>query len=114
VKRRHGTSIGCPWGSRSCLWFDRKSPRVDARFLGEALVALANADGGVLVIGIHNGEVNGIDGQGSGKQNDWRQAAMNFTEPPVRHRFEYDANDRFTYLTYLGGPRSRWPSSRST
>ena len=35
-------------------WFDRKSQRIKPQRLAESLVALANADGGTLVIGAHD------------------------------------------------------------
>ena len=41
---------------------DRKSARIKAMTLAEPIVAMANADGGYLVIGIEdNGEITGID-----------------------------------------------------
>lgn len=67
-------------------WLDRTSARSTARHLGDMLVGFANAEGGLIVIGIRDGIVEGISGSGS--VNDWRQAAVDFTQPPVRHRFE--------------------------
>lgn len=72
---------------REDQWFDRTSSRSSARHLGDVMVAFANAEGGLVVIGIHQGQVEGVDAAG-GRMNDWRQAAMDFTQPPVRHRFE--------------------------
>jgi len=40
-------------------WFERKSIRIHARDLGRPLAALANAEGGVIVIGIAAGQVEG-------------------------------------------------------
>lgn len=68
-------------------WFDRSSSRVAARDLGNILISFANAEGGLVVIGIHDGRIEGI-GRAGKLVNDWRQAAMDFTEPPVRHKFE--------------------------
>lgn len=68
-------------------WFDRSSARVAARDLGNILVSFANAEGGLVVIGIHDSRLEGIARAGK-LINGWRQAAMDFTEPPVRHRFE--------------------------
>ena len=42
-------------------WFDRKSARVGARDLADTLLAFANAEGGTVVVGLWNGEVEGID-----------------------------------------------------
>lgn len=63
-------------------WFDRKSSRIGAPALANALVAMANAEGGTLVVGISDGRVEGI-GSDAGRLNDWRQASMDFTVPPV-------------------------------
>lgn len=71
---------------REDQWFDRTSARSTARHLGDQLVGFANAEGGLIVIGLHDGKVEGISA--TGPVNAWRQAAMDFTEPPVRHRFE--------------------------
>jgi ATP-dependent DNA helicase RecG len=64
-------------------WFDRKSVRVSAKDLGPPLTAFANADGGTIVIGLHNGQVEGCR-QHPEKLNSFRQAAIDFTVPPVR------------------------------
>jgi ATP-dependent DNA helicase RecG len=40
-------------------WFDRKSAPIAPRDLGPPLAAFANADGGTLVIGLHDGKVEG-------------------------------------------------------
>jgi ATP-dependent DNA helicase RecG len=63
-------------------WFDRKSIRVSPRDLGPALTAFANAEGGTIVIGLHDGEVEGCD-RHPDKVNSFRQAAIDFTVPPV-------------------------------
>jgi len=68
-------------------WFDRKSVRTQARKLAADLVGFANAEGGVIVLGIWNGKVEGVDGATS-QQNAWRQAAIECTEPPVRMKVE--------------------------
>lgn len=64
-------------------WFDRKSARIEARRLAESLVALANADGGTIVIGLSGGICEGVDGYRRA-QNEWRRAGINHTAPPVR------------------------------
>lgn len=67
-------------------WFDRKSGRLGARELGDVLVGFANAEGGTVVLGITNDRrIEGITA--SAKINEWRQAARNFTDPPIRHAF---------------------------
>ena len=64
-------------------WFDRKSPRLGARQLGEVLVGFANADGGAIVIGLGDGRVEGINAVGPESLSGWQQAAMDFTMPAV-------------------------------
>ena len=67
-------------------WFDRKSARIGARELADILIGFANAEGGTVVVGLWNGVVEGIDGQGSGRLSKWQQAVIDFTAPPVPHR----------------------------
>ncbi|MDQ3153695.1 MAG: putative DNA binding domain-containing protein [Actinomycetota bacterium] len=64
-------------------WFDRKSARVTPRVLAETLVAFANAEGGLVVIGMHDGAPAdaGADNRAT---NGWRQAGIDFARPPVR------------------------------
>lgn len=68
-------------------WFERKSVRIRPQDLAKPLTAFANAEGGVIVIGASNGIVEGIRSQPS-KQNAIRQAALDFTVPPVRAHVE--------------------------
>ena len=56
-------------------WFERKSIRIHAKDLGRPLVALANAEGGVIVVGIAAGQVEGLRNH-LGKLNELRQAPM--------------------------------------
>jgi ATP-dependent DNA helicase RecG len=65
-------------------WFDRKSARINPRKLGETLVAMANAEGGTIAIGLHGGACEGVDDRPSA-HNAWRQAGIDFTTPPVRY-----------------------------
>ena len=73
---------------REDQWFDRKSVRITPRHLADALIGFANADGGRIVIGIHNKEVEGINASVE-VVNDLLQAAQDYTAPPVRHRPSY-------------------------
>jgi len=68
-------------------WFERKSIRVAAKDFAVALVALANAEGGIAVVGLHDGTVEGVRHH-TGRVNDLRQAPLNHTQPPVRTHFE--------------------------
>ncbi|MDR0417677.1 MAG: putative DNA binding domain-containing protein [Propionibacteriaceae bacterium] len=62
-------------------WFDRKSGRIQAKDLAVPLVAFGNAEGGYLVVGIHNGAVDSVTPD---RASEIRQAALDFTEPPVK------------------------------
>ena len=64
-------------------WFDRKGPKLGPRQLGEALVGFANSDGGAIVIGLRDGQVEGINDAGPERLSGWQQAAMDFTMPMV-------------------------------
>jgi ATP-dependent DNA helicase RecG len=66
-------------------WLERISARTQARTLGDLMVGFANAEGGLIAAGIHDGLVEGLSS--SQRANDWRQAALDFTRPPVRHSF---------------------------
>lgn len=66
-------------------WFDRKSVRIRPDALAEHLVGFANADGGVLVLGLADGGVEGIDREPD-RVNEFRQAHLQLTVPPVKTR----------------------------
>ena len=83
-------------------WFDRKSCRIKPRDLADAAIALANAEGGHLVIGLSDGRVEGVDAAGKAAENAWRQATLDFAVPPLRSGFESlrcrDASGRPNHL----------------
>lgn len=62
-------------------WFERKSGAVKPRDFAVPLVALANAEGGVIVVGISDGKITPVNDKAD---NALRQAAADFTSPPVR------------------------------
>ena len=62
-------------------YFERKSGRVSAKDLAAPLVAMANAEGGVIVVGLHNGAMDGVS---ASQINNLRQASFDHTTPPVR------------------------------
>ena len=68
-------------------WFERKSIRIAAKDFAIVLVALANAEGGTAVVGLHGGKVEGVRHHTS-RVNDLRQAPMDHSRPPVRTHFE--------------------------
>lgn len=71
---------------REDQWFDRKSSRTKPVDLAPVICGMANADGGLIVVGLHGGRVEGIAADGD--ENGWRQATMDFVEPPARVRSE--------------------------
>ena len=68
-------------------WFDRKSARIRPRELADAMIGFANAEGGLIVIGIRDGIIEGT-GADDRSHNGWRQAGRDFARPPVPARFE--------------------------
>lgn len=68
-------------------WFERKSARIRPRELADALLGFANAEGGLVAIGIHDGRVDGI-GRDERRENGWRQASRDYSDPPVPVHFE--------------------------
>jgi ATP-dependent DNA helicase RecG len=64
-------------------WFDRKSARVKPRALADTLIGFANADGGIVVVGLSDGRVEGTDALGRGR-NELMQAPLDYCMPPVR------------------------------
>src|SRR5690348_6851578 len=66
-------------------WFDRKSFKIKPDALANALIGFANGDGGTLLIGVDDfGNIEGVDSNPD-HLSSLRQAAMNFTVPPVPH-----------------------------
>lgn len=63
--------------------FDRKSARISPPDLADALVGFANAEGGLIVVGIHN---NAIEGVTAKQANPLLRAPIDFAEPPVQAR----------------------------
>jgi len=66
-------------------WFERKSARIAARDLADALIGFSNADGGIVIVGIRSGKIEGTD-RLPDKRNEQMQASIDFCEPPVRVR----------------------------
>lgn len=68
-------------------WFDRKSRRIAPRDLANDLIAMANADGGVVVVGLWKDVVEGSE-RDVERRNAQMQAAIDFAQPPVsvKHR----------------------------
>ena len=91
-------------------WFDRKSGRVSAKDLARPLTAFANAEGGTLVVGLHDGRIDGVSPQA---ENAIRQAAIDFTVPPVRARTSSRVIDGRTLLIIRIEPGETIHTTRS-
>ncbi|NLT06397.1 MAG: winged helix-turn-helix transcriptional regulator [Solirubrobacterales bacterium] len=82
-------------------WFERKSARIAARELANTLIGFGNADGGHVVVGLSDGQVEGTDSDPR-RRNDQMQAAIDLTQPPVRARSSLveclDASGRTDHL----------------
>lgn len=64
--------------------FDRKSARIDAKALAVTMIAFANADGGVIAVGVEDdGTITGID-KYTPNVNDLLRAPFDFCKPSVR------------------------------
>jgi ATP-dependent DNA helicase RecG len=72
-------------GLQEDQWLERKSARIKARDLADTLVGFANADGGIVVVGLHDGVVEGTNGNPK-RLNSQMQANIDFCVPPVRAR----------------------------
>ncbi|HEY8202298.1 MAG TPA: ATP-binding protein [Actinomycetota bacterium] len=83
---------------REDQWFDRKSNRTSPQDLANVMVGFANAEGGLIVVGLWGGKVEGVD-RAAQRLPHWQQAALDFTVPsvPCRPRLIDCIND-------TGGP----------
>ena len=71
--------------------FERKSIRMEPKALAVPLVAFANADGGLMVIGVNDaGEVEGVDGLDR-QVNELLRVPFDFCKPTVKVDFKFAA-----------------------
>jgi ATP-dependent DNA helicase RecG len=70
---------------RESQWFERKSNRIAPADLANVLIGFANADGGILVVGLHDGLVEG-ESQIPGRIEAQMQANIDLCNPPVPAR----------------------------
>lgn len=86
-------------------WYERKSGRIAARDLAVPMVAMANAEGGYVAVGLHSGDVDGVQ---SSRINELRQVAHDLTVPAVRCTTQQlnDADGR-TVLVFRVDPGER-------
>lgn len=64
-------------------WFERKSIQLRPTDLARPIIAIANAEGGSLVIGVSNGEIKGLASRPTA-ENDFRQAIYDYIKPPIK------------------------------
>lgn len=64
-------------------WFERKSARIQPKDLATSLIGFANAEGGLVIVGIADGIVEGTDSDAR-RRNAQMQAHIDFCAPPVR------------------------------
>lgn len=90
---------------REDQWFERKSGRIGAKELAIPLVAMANAEGGYVVVGIHGDVVDGVRDE---RLNPLRQSAQDFTVPVVRCSImEMHSRDGQVLLVFRVDPGDR-------
>jgi ATP-dependent DNA helicase RecG len=63
-------------------WYDRKSIRVSPQTLAKLLIAFANADGGTVIVGLSEGQVQGTNGYAD-HVNELMQAHVQHCQPAV-------------------------------
>lgn len=88
-------ALGAPIHERALMllvlpedqWFERKSIRIAPKDLAKTLCAMANAEGGTIVIGVNSGHVEGVKDHAKAVSA-LRQASMDHTSPPVRAHFD--------------------------
>ena len=66
-------------------WYERKSGAVKPSDFAKPLIAMANAEGGVVVAGLHGGKISPVSDK---QENELRRVAHNFIDPPVRLSIE--------------------------
>lgn len=91
-------------------WFDRKSGRINVKDLALPLVAFANAEGGVIAVGLRDGEVDGVSDE---KRNEIRQAAIDFTQPTVRSEVQEIRTDEGVIVLIQVAPGETVHETRS-
>ncbi|MCM1125710.1 MAG: putative DNA binding domain-containing protein [Lachnospiraceae bacterium] len=90
--------------------FDRKSAKIDAKAIVAPMIAFANADGGLLVIGIEdNGEITGID-DFIKNVNEILRAPFDFCQPSILIETEtvgcMDSKGRENHILLIRVPQS--------
>lgn len=87
--------------------FDRKSARVSATALATSMIAFANADGGLLAVGIEDdGRITGIDAY-TNNVNEIYRVPFDFCKPSIMIETEIvDCIFKSYFLSFDDGARS--------
>ncbi|MBP3610627.1 MAG: ATP-binding protein [Lachnospiraceae bacterium] len=90
--------------------FDRKSAKIEATAIATPVIAFANADGGVLAVGIEdNGEITGID-EYMKNVNEILRAPFDYCRPSVMVETEVipckDSKGRENHILLIKIPQS--------
>lgn len=90
--------------------FDRKSIRIDAKSLAITIIALANADGGKIALGIEDdGTIKGVDGQIE-HLNELLRAGFDYCVPSIAISTDYlevtDCDGKPNHIVIMGVPQS--------
>lgn len=71
------------------LYFDRKSAKINDRDLANTVAAFANADGGIVVVGVNDaGEVEGFNKFGMQKLNKLQKSIQLYLSPSPVFKME--------------------------
>ena len=70
-------------------YFDRKNSSINISKLSEAIVGLANANGGSIAIGINDGKFVGINSQGNTKIQDFIQCGFDKCIPSIKTTYYF-------------------------
>ena len=81
-------------------WYERKSGAVKPIDFAKPLIAMANAEGGVVVAGLHGGKVSPVSDK---QESELRRVAHNFIDPPVRLSIEELVTDEGKVLVFRVG-----------
>jgi ATP-dependent DNA helicase RecG len=68
-------------------WFERKGVNLRPADIARPVIAIANAEGGSLIIGVSNSQVKGLKHKPSA-ENDFRQAIHDYVKPHIRFPIE--------------------------
>ncbi|GAB3087431.1 ATP-binding protein [Corynebacterium aquatimens] len=87
-------------------WFERKSFRIKPKDLAKTIVGMANAEGGVIAVGISDRRFDGRPT--AGQENDLRQVTLDHTDPTVRVTIEaFSVNEDDQVLLFHVLPSER-------